>query len=291
MRLFKTGILLLLMAFVCLAEMYALDAPKLRERVNDLAEMMTTEEVSMLESKLKRIEEETSNQIAILTIPSLEGEVLEEFSIRVVEKWKLGQKDKDNGLLILLAQKERKIRIEVGYGLEGTMTDAISGRIIDHVITPNLRADEGRAFNALDKSIDMIEGVIAGEFTDDDIGPVDDIESNGYGIIVGMIMFVVYLFFTAVFGAVSVLLGAIVGMVIALCTGILLGLGIWWVLILAVAGFFVGLAIGLMESGGGFGGGGYGGGGYGGGGYSGGSSGGFSGGGGSFGGGGASGSW
>ncbi|HNR72949.1 MAG TPA: TPM domain-containing protein, partial [Cyclobacteriaceae bacterium] len=93
-------------------------------RVHDDARVLKQETVEALESQLKAYEDSTSNQIAILTISSLEGEVIEEYSLRVAEKWKLGQKDKDNGVLLLIAVDDHKMRIEVGHGLEGVLTDA-----------------------------------------------------------------------------------------------------------------------------------------------------------------------
>ena len=77
--------------------------------------------------------------MAVESIPSLEGEVLEEFSIKVADQWKIGQKDFDNGAILLVAQKDRKLRIEVGYGLEGSLTDLMAGRIIRNVIVPQFK--------------------------------------------------------------------------------------------------------------------------------------------------------
>jgi uncharacterized protein len=118
---------------------YALDVPPLLGYVNDYANIMSPSTRAMLETELKAFEQSDSTQMVILTIPSLQGEVLEEFSIKVAEKWKIGQQGKDNGLILLVANQERKIRIEVGRGLEGKLTDLMAGRIIDFVIKPSFK--------------------------------------------------------------------------------------------------------------------------------------------------------
>ena len=91
----------------------ALDVPQLKERVTDLAGLLTADQVSVLDSKLRELESTDSTQVAVLIIPSLEGEVLEDYSMRVVEAWKLGQKAQDNGALLFVSMKDRAIRIEV----------------------------------------------------------------------------------------------------------------------------------------------------------------------------------
>lgn len=121
---------------------FALDVPPLTGRVIDLAHVLPPNTVESLTAKLKAHEDTTSNQVTVLVLPSLEEEPLESFSHRVATTWKLGQKGTDNGVLLLVAIKERKIRIEVGYGLEGTLTDARSAQIIRHEIVPRFRAGD-----------------------------------------------------------------------------------------------------------------------------------------------------
>jgi len=120
----------------------ALEVPTLRGRVNDLAGLMAPTRVRDLEERLKRFEEESGHQIAVLTIPSLEGENLEAFSIKVAETWRIGQKGFDNGAILLIARNDRKLRIEVGYGLEGVLPDALASRIIREIITPYFRSND-----------------------------------------------------------------------------------------------------------------------------------------------------
>jgi uncharacterized protein len=118
---------------------HATEVPYLAGRVNDVAGILSNSTHAELESLLKTHEDSTSNQVAVLIIPGLEGESLEEFSIKVAETWKLGQKGKDNGVLLLVARDDRKVRIEVGRGLEGDLTDQTSGMIIRHEIVPRFR--------------------------------------------------------------------------------------------------------------------------------------------------------
>jgi len=117
----------------------ALEVPPLGARVNDLAGLLTPEQRRALESELAAFEGETSHQVVVLTIPSLEGEAIESFSIRVVDEWKIGHRRLDNGVLLLVAAKDRRARIEVGYGLEGILPDAVAARIMREVMIPRFR--------------------------------------------------------------------------------------------------------------------------------------------------------
>lgn len=120
----------------------ALEVPKLSGYVNDLADLITPGTELKIERFLQGFESSDSTQLVILTINSLQGEVLEDYSLRVVESWKIGQKDKDNGALLLISKEDRQMRIEVGYGLEGTLTDLLAGRIIDNEIKPRFQAGD-----------------------------------------------------------------------------------------------------------------------------------------------------
>lgn len=115
--------------------------PKLTGRIVDLADMVTAADEANLAARLAAHEQKTGNQIAVLTILSLNGEVLEDYSLRVARQWALGQKDRNNGVLFLVAKNDRKMRIEVGYGLEGTLTDAISSFIIRQTVRPLFRQE------------------------------------------------------------------------------------------------------------------------------------------------------
>ncbi len=128
------------LAFAFLA--HALDVPPLTGRVVDLADVLPNTTVESLTAQLAAHESKSSDQVAVLTIPSLEGDSLEDFSHRVATTWKLGQKGMDNGVLLLVVIQERKVRIEVGYGLEGVLTDARSAQIIRNEIVPRFRTGD-----------------------------------------------------------------------------------------------------------------------------------------------------
>src|SRR6185312_5240110 len=113
----------------------ALDVPEFSGRVVDRANILGDAR-ARIDAKLAAHEQQSGQQFAVLTVPSLEGDALEPFSIRVVEAWKLGKKGKDDGLLLLVVPDDKKVRIEVGYGLEGDVTDALSSRVIRNVIGP-----------------------------------------------------------------------------------------------------------------------------------------------------------
>ena len=143
----------------------AAEVPFLSGRVNDVAGVMSSSTISELESILKVHEDSTSNQVVVLIVPSLEGESLEEYSIKVAETWKLGQKGKDNGVLLFVARNDRKVRIEVGRGLEGGLTDQICGMIIRHEIVPRFRDgdfDAGVRAGVL-AILDVIKGLYKSE--------------------------------------------------------------------------------------------------------------------------------
>lgn len=142
---------------------YGLDIPALKGRVNDYGNIISPATENQIEQFLTNLEQSDSTQIAVLTIPSLQGEVLEEFSLKVVENWKIGQAEFDNGALLLVAVGDRKVRIEVGYGLEGTLTDLQAGRIIRNVILPHFKQgnfDQG----IIDGTSAMIQ-TVKGEYT------------------------------------------------------------------------------------------------------------------------------
>ncbi len=123
----------------CAGVAAALEVPFLSGRIVDLAGLLNAEEKARIEQKLQALEAKTGAQIAVLTVPSLEGDPLEDFSMRVASTWKLGERDKDNGALLLVARDDRKMRIETGYGLEGELTDLKTGRILDEIVRPSFR--------------------------------------------------------------------------------------------------------------------------------------------------------
>lgn len=138
----------------------ALDAPYLTGRVVDNAEILSAATRQQLTATLKAHEDKTTNQVAVLTVASLEGEGVEQFATKVFETWKLGQGGKDNGVLFVVSSKDRRMRIEVGYGLEETLPDVVAARIIRDTITPRFKAgdyDKGVA-NGVEAIVAQLEG-------------------------------------------------------------------------------------------------------------------------------------
>lgn len=282
--------MLFLLGFILLASFgHAGDVPALRGYVNDYASLLSPAAVQNLEGELAAFEKSDSTQIVVLTIPSLEGQTLEEYSIRVVEDWKIGQKGKDNGALLLIVKNDHKIRIEVGRGLEGKLTDLVSGRIVRNEISPAFKSG---AYDAgVGAGVRAIMATVRGEYQ----ARTGDIRQGKKGAN-PIFTFLVFVLVAAVFlGGISRLLGGLAG-AIGLPVAAFLsfsGLPPLVLALLGLAGFLLGLFLAFLfgsGGGGGFRGGPFFGGGSGGGGF-GGVGGGFSGGGGSFGGGGASGDW
>jgi uncharacterized protein len=263
----------------------ALDVPPLKARVNDYAGMLSSQTVQALESELAALERTDSTQVAVLTITSLEGEVLEEFSIKVAEKWKIGQKGLDNGAILLVARNDRKIRIEVGRGLEGTLTDLMAGRIIRSEIIPKFK--EGDYSGGIEAGVHAMVAAVKGEYSMTQKPREEKGDESSPLFMVLVVAFILAM----ILGRISKYLSGACGAVGLPAAGAMLfsGIGIPVMLGLAGAGFLLGMIVPRFQGmgGGGFMGGGFGGGG--GGGFS--DGGGFSGGGGDFGGGGASDSW
>ena len=136
------------------------DVPFLTGRVTDNAYLLSSETHGLLTDSLKAHEMRTTNQVVILTIPAIGGESIEEYANRVFNEWKLGQQGKDNGVLILIVPDERRMRIEVGYGLEGILTDLTASRIIQFVMTPKFRDGDynGGIVDGALAVIDILEG-------------------------------------------------------------------------------------------------------------------------------------
>lgn len=156
--------------------------------VHDEAHVLSQPKVDELEAKLKAYEDSTSNQIALLIIPSLDGEILEDYALRVAERWKLGQKAKDNGALLLIAVNDHKMRIETGQGLEGVLTDAICNRIIRNELAPAFRKDDYDG--GITAGVTAMITAIAGEYSADE---GDEISGNELGW-KGLLMLGIFVF-------------------------------------------------------------------------------------------------
>lgn len=168
--------------------LFSSSVPQMNGPVNDYAKILKEKEKQELREFLESVNSQTSVQVAVLTIPSLEDNNLEAFSMEVVEKWKLGQKDIDNGVLLLIAFDEKKIRLEVGYGLEGSLTDAKSGLIIRNIIAPAFQS--GKYGDGIIEAVKTIVG-IATDNAEIISSKIETESSDSAGIAV----FIVFLFF------------------------------------------------------------------------------------------------
>ncbi len=272
------GVLLLLFALSAWSQVAV---PELSRRVTDLTATLSADQVSSLENSLAGFEAKTGSQIAVLIVPTTEPEDIAQFGIRVGDQWKIGRAKVDDGVILIVAKGDRKLRLEVGYGLEGAIPDAIAKRVIAETITPHFKA--GDFAGGIEAGVQQLMRLIEGEAL-----PAPE-SSQGQGgdelfsmlVVVGVIAgWLLSLFMhRPAAGAVAALGSGALG-------AVLMGLT---PLLLFIAGFvyFV-VAAGPRNRGGWSSGGGPGGGSWGGGGGSGGS---WGGGGGGFGGGGASGSW
>ena len=265
--------------------------PALTSRVVDRAGILSPEEEESLTRKLESIETETSVQFVVVTIPSLEGDPIEDYSIRLAEEWKIGQSGLDNGAIILVVPSERRIRIEVGYGLEPVIPDGLAGRIIRERIAPAFQT--GSYYQGLLAAVEGLELAARREY------PEAPAARSEPAVEINFVALLFTYFVVGVLGnAIGIVLGVIAGALLFPLVGGSLAalLGLWSLPIGGILGLFAVLLLrGFGRSGSwtspGHGSGGYRGGSSGGfsGGFGGG--GGFSGGGGSFGGGGASGRW
>ena len=265
--------------------------PPLTARVTDLTGTLSGGAVARIEAKLADLEAKKGSQLAVLIVPTTQPEEIEQYGIRVAEAWKLGRKGVDDGAILLVAKNDRRVRIEVGQGLEGALPDAIANRIITETITPHFK--QGDYDGGVEAGVDQMISVVNGEPL-----PAPDRKWERHGglgnalplllVVVFVVSGVLRAIFGRLFGSVATG-GLTAGIVWILSHVIPIGIGA------GVLAFLFALLTGGSRSGwstgrgwgggmGGFGGG-FGGGGGGGGG------GGFSGGGGGFSGGGASGSW
>src|SRR5580700_2347043 len=154
------------MALVCclVTAAFALDFPQLTGRVVDQAGVMSADSRSAIETKLKDLEDKSGIQLVVATVKSLQGSDIETYANQLFRFWKLGQAQKNNGVLLLVAPAEHKVRIEVGYGLEGTLTDALSSVIISSAIIPRFKTNDFAG--GIERGVDGIISVLSGDTAD-----------------------------------------------------------------------------------------------------------------------------
>lgn len=171
------GATLLLAVFVFLRPVLAqdVDVPRLSRYATDLSGTLSSSQLTILEDKLREFDTSTSTQIVVLVIPTIGSWALEQYALKVAEVNRVGREGKDNGALLLVAKDDRQIRIEVGYGLEGSLTDAMSGLIIRREIVPRFR--EGDYFGGLNAGVEAMVLVTKNEYTAD---PGEGEGENGF---------------------------------------------------------------------------------------------------------------
>jgi uncharacterized protein len=283
------GLAMLLFASLAFAQQ---SIPPLKARVTDLTGTFSPAQIAELDNILAQFEARKGAQVVVLMVPTTEPEVIEEYSIRLAEAWKVGRKDINDGAILLIAKNDRRMRIEVGYGLEGILPDAIAKRIIAETIAPRLR--QGDYYGGVRAGVEQMIHVIEGEALPAPKARKQDTSNQDLGAFLP----IAFMLVLVVGGVLRAMFGRFFG---SLTTGGVMAAAAWFfigalaVSVLAgIVGFILTLVIGGMGRGavwhsGGLGGFGGGSGGWGGGSSGGGFSGG--GGGGSFGGGGASGDW
>ena len=256
--------------------------PPLKSRVTDLTATLTSQQQATLKQTLAAFESRKGSQVAVLIVPTTQPEVIEQYSIRVFEQWKLGRKGVDDGVLLVVAKNDRKLRIEVGYGLEGVLNDATAKRIVEEDIVPHFK--QGDFNGGISAGAERIIKVIDGE----PLPPPKSRPQSGGGIDFETLLIFGFILVVVVGGILRAIFGRFIG---AGIIGTIAGFVAWTIagtllmgIIVAIIAFIFSLFGGTR---GGWGGGGFGSGGF----SSGGFGGGFSGGGGFGGGGGASGSW
>ena len=148
--------------------------------VNDLAGLMQPQQVAALEQKLVTYNDSTSSQIAVVTIPSLDGNDMADYAQKLYEAWGIGRKGKDNGILVLVAAKEHEARIQTGYGLEGAVPDALAKRIISNTLVPAFKQNDYYA--GLDRATDQLIALAKGEYKADPNDAQNQGDSSGSGI-------------------------------------------------------------------------------------------------------------
>jgi uncharacterized protein len=271
-RTFAAGFLLLLCALSAWAQVAV---PELSRRVTDLTATLDAAQAAALEDKLAAFEAQQGSQIAVLIVPTTQPEDIAQFGIRVAEQWKIGREKIDDGVILIVARDDRKLRLEVGYGLEGAIPDAIAKRVIAETITPYFKADD--YYGGIDAGVQQLMRLIEGEQLPTPSASVGGGDDGPFvilivgGIVAGWLLSM--LMSRPAAGGIAALGSGAVGAMLLGFTPVLLFIALF---------VFAGVASGFRHGGGWSSGGG---GGFGGGGGS------WGGGGGGFGGGGASGSW
>jgi uncharacterized protein len=205
-------------AFLLVRPAVALDFPALSGRVVDDAGILDEETRAALTQKLAAFEARTTDQLVVVTLKSLQGTSIEDFGVELGRHWQIGQRDKNNGVLLLVAPNERRVRIEVGYGLEGALTDAVSRLIIENGITPRFRA--GDFAGGITRGVDDIVSVLSGDAEEwqaraarrpDTVSPTDSTRNDSIWPVIWVVLVVMLVVFIC-----SMLAGALCAAILRL---------------------------------------------------------------------------
>lgn len=167
------------------------EKPNPARLVNDIAGMFDNNDKALLEQKLRKYNIETSTQIAVVTVPSVKPYAIEDYAIRLFRKWEIGQAKKNNGILLLIANNDREVDIELGYGIERQITDADCRSIIKNIIVPNFK--KSNYINGVNEAVDAIQGILTGAYTAEDING-NELSLIQIIILILIIIFILYLF-------------------------------------------------------------------------------------------------
>lgn len=182
-------LILLLLAF----NVFAQDIPEPRGFVNDYADMLSPSQQQQLEQKLQTYRDTTSNVVVISTVPSLQDYAVDEFALKMAESWDIWTGERFNGVLVLIAPNERKMRIEVGYGLEGAIPDALAGRIVNDILTPYFRKSD--YYGGLDRATSVIMMAAAGEYEAVERATQSSGKDNNVASIVLFLLFIAFVIY------------------------------------------------------------------------------------------------
>ncbi len=217
--------------------------------VNDYAQMLSADEKSQLETKLSDFEAQTGDEIAVVTINSLDGDTVENYAAALFDDWNIGQKGKDNGILLLIAKEDREMRIEVGYGLEPQVTDIEASHLIQNVLTPAFREED--YFGGIDEATDLLIAKLGGENSDAFAAPAAPRDYSTY-IVVGVfgLLFLTRLFAQTRSWWLGGVIGGAAGIVISFFFG-LFSIGLISFLVLIPLGLLVDFIFSRIGPGGG----------------------------------------
>jgi uncharacterized protein len=187
MKNFRWSVLLLVLVLCSAFASAETTIPKLKERVTDFTNTLSFQEWQQIDRELKTLEDTTSTQVVVLIVNSLEGVSIEEFANKTFTENKIGQAKKDNGVLLVIAKQDHSMRIEVGYGLEGVLTDAVTSQIIRREITPYFKADN--YFGGIVNGVNAIRSTVAGEYHAENKGKSTQTSA---GLVVLVVFFVIF---------------------------------------------------------------------------------------------------